>query len=374
MKNNKILIVIICILVVLVLALGGILLFKDNKTDTPKTDNPTNNETKKENNNINSNIISIARKSDNKIYALTDSGNDIELMDVSEYNGGVVYTYNNGKLYLYLYKYTPGKTNVETGEVIQEFKDYNTLGYIDLTTNNYNFTKLSDVKTDGSPESIAVVDNIIYFSSSAFDGIYKYNIDTKESTTSSDFNFNGKTGIQLYTISNSKLAYSTAGTTNESPSIGIIDSKTGSKKEISSNANFEYVYNGKIIYTQYDAINNYSKWKYYEYNVKDDSSKQISDSTSSVTSVYDSFVIPVDNYYVYVNENTLNKYSNGKSEKIYEFDGSIDSINLVSNNTLNVVYGAGMDTEAKYGNFDLSTLKLNDNQNDVSYSQVIYLK
>lgn len=373
MKNNKILIVIICILVVLVLALGGILLFKDNKTNTTKTDNPiTNDETKEENNNINSNIISIARKSDNKIYALTDSGNDIELMDVHEYNGGVTYTYDNGKLYLYLYKYTPGKRNVETGDVIQEPKDYNTLGYIDLTANNYNFTKLSDVKIEGSPESIAVVDNIIYFSSSAYNGIYKYDIDAKEFTTSSDFNFDGKIRVKLYTISNSKLAYSTTGTINESPSIGIIDTKTGSKKEISSNANFEYVYNGKIIYTQYDAINNYSKWKYYEYNVKDDSSKQISDSTSSTTSVYDSFVIPVDNYYVYVNENALNKYSNGKSEKIYEFDGSIDSINLVSNNTLNVVYG--IITEPKYGNFDLNTLKLNDNQNDVSYSQVIYLK
>lgn len=377
MKKNKILIVIICILVCLVLVFGGILLFKDNKDNkdnTSKTDNPTtSDEINEVNNDFVVDIISIAKKSDDKIYALTYSGNEVELMDVSKYNGGVVYTYYNGKLYLYLYKYTSGKTNVETGEVIQESKDYNTLGYIDLTADNYNFTKLSDVTTIGRPESIAIVDNIIYFSSSAFDGIYKYNIDTKKFTTTNEFNFNRKTNIQLYTISNSKLAYLISGITNEPSSIGIIDIKTGSKKEIVSNVKFEYVYNGKIIYAQYDDINNYSKWKYYEYNIKDDSFKQISDSTSSVTSIYNSFIIPFDDYYIYVNKNTLNKYSNGKNEKIYEFDGSINSINLVSSNKLNVVYGSGMNTKAKCSIFDLNSLTLS-NQNDISYSQVLYLK
>lgn len=373
MKKNKVLIV--CILFVLILVIGDILLFKKNKISDPKKDNSiTDNVTKEENNTINHNIMSIVKESNNKIYALTYSGDAIELMDISEYNGGVVYAYDNGKLYLYLYKYTAGKTNTQTGEVVQESKDNNILGYIDLTTNNYKFTKLADVKTKGSPESIAIVGGIIYFSSSAYDGIYKYNIDTKEFTTLSDFDFSGKTGVQLYTISNSKLGYSTAGTTNESPSIGIIDIKNGSKKMISSNASFEYVYNDKIIYVQYDTLNNYSKWKYYEYNVKDGSSRQISDSTSSITGVDDSFIVPIDNYYVYVNENTLNKYSNEKSEKIYEFDGPIDSINLISRDKLSIVYSVDMNIEAKYGIFDLNSLTFNENQNDISYSKILYLK
>lgn len=365
MKNNKVLIAIICILVVLVLALGGVLLFKGKDTNSQKTDNPTPNNNSSEK--INSSIISIATKAYDKIYAFTNNGNKIELLDVSEYNGGVIYTYSAGKLYLYLYKYTPGKFDVNTGKTIQESADYNTLGYIDLNNDNYSFTKLADINAKGTPSSIAVVNNNIYFTSSAFDGIYKYNIDNKNSSTSNDFNFDGKEGIALYTISNDKLAYSTSGT------IGIIDIKSNTKKEISSNADIEYVYNGNIIYTQYDTLYGEYKWKYYEYNANSESKKQISDSTSSVRSIYNSFIIPVDNYYIYVNENTLYKYENSQSQKIYEFDDWINSINLISSKSLNIVYGVGLDTAEKYGVFDLSELKFNNTQDENLYSQVIYL-
>ena len=371
MKNTKLLIPIICILVVLLLALGGMLLFKDKDFNSQIKDNPTPNNNSSEK--VNPSIISIGTKSNKKICAVTNNGNEIELLDVSEYNGGTKYTYSSGKLYLYLYKYTPGKVDVNTGKTIQEVASYITLGYIDLNNDNYSFTKLADINAEGLPSSIAVINNNIYFTSSAFDGIYKYNIDTKNFSASNDFNFDDKKRINLYTISNDKLAYSTSGTASESPTIGIIDIKSNTKKEISSNATFEYVYNGNIIYTQYDAVNNYSKWKYYEYNANNERKKQISDSTSSDRSIDNSFIIPVNNYYVYVNENTLYKYENSQSQKIYEFEGGIDSINLISSKTLNIVYGAGTGTAAKYGVFDLSELKFNNIKDENSYSKVIYL-
>ena len=359
MKNNKFLI----ILVVLVLVIGGAFLFKRKDDNSKNIDNSLKN----------TNFISIATKSNDKIYALTNNGDEIELFDISEYNGGVVYTYSAGKLYLYLYKYTKGEADVNTGKTIQEVFDYNILGYIDLKNDNYSFTKLTDVDVKGSPSSIAVVNNDIYFTSSAFDGIYKYNIDSKNLSISKDFNLDDKKGINLYTISNGKIGYSTAGITNVSPTVGIVDIKSHTKKEISSNANFEYVYNGNIIYTQYEDINNFSKWKYYEYNVSSKSKKQISDSTSSYTSIYNSFIIPVDNYYIYVNGNSLYKYVDNQSQKIYEFNGEISSISLNSSKTLNIVYGDDMYTDSKYGVFDVSESKFNDIQEKNSYSQVIYL-
>ena len=366
MKKDKILIIIICILAVVVLVLASLLLFKGKDYNSSKKDNPTpNNNSLETVETVDTSIFSVVTDSYKKIYALTDDGNKIELFDASEYNG-VVYTYYNGKLYLYLHKYTP-QDDTNTGN------SYNALGYIDLNDNNYSFTKLSDIMAQGYPSSIAVVNNIIYYSSSAFDGIYKYNIDTQSSSISNDFDFDGKIGIKLYTISDGKLAYSTAGRTNEPPTVGIIDIKSNTRREISSNATFEYVYDGNIIYSQYDAVNNYSKWKYYEYNVSSESNKQISDSTSLYHQSIDlSFIMPFDNYYIYVNGNGLYKFENNNSQKLYEFNGGIYSINLISSKLLNVVYEV-VKNPTMYGVFDLNELKFNDTQDHNSYSQVIYL-
>lgn len=365
MKNKKI---IICIIVFLVLILGVLLIFKGKDNSSKGTTNNINN-SKKNNSinsnekqqNINPNIFTIVTKSENKIYALTLDGEEIELFDISEYNGGSIYTYINGKLYLYLNKYTDKNTNKSI------------LGYIDLTKEDYEFTKLTDLEIKGTPSSIAVADNKIYFTSSVYDGIYRYNIDTKYLSNANNIEFKEGQIPDLYTISDELIGYAVSSTTNESPSIGIINAKSKTKKEISNNASFEYVYNGNIIYTQYEK-NDYSKWTYYEYNINDKSSKQISDLTTSSQSIYESYIVPVDNYYIYVNKNTLYKYDNNTNEKILEFKESIDNINLISKNKINIVYGNIRNNNFKYQTLDLDNLKLNDAENKNTYLQVIYIK
>ena len=363
MKNKKI---IICIIVFLVLILGLLLTLKgkDNQPTTNTTNNIKNNSLNNNDNqkqSINPNIFSIVTKSDNKIYALTLDGQEIELFDISEYNGGSIYTYSNGKLYLYLNKYTDKNTNKSM------------LGYIDLTQEDYEFTKLTDLEIKGTPSSIAVADNKIYFISSVYDGIHRYNIDTKYLSMARNIEFKEGQIPDLYTISDKLIGYAVSSTTNEAPSIGIINAKSKTKKEISNNASFEYIYNENIIYTQYEK-NDYSKWTYYEYNINDKSSKQISGLTTSSQSIYESYIVPVDNYYIYVNNNALYKYDNNTSEKILEFKESIDNVSLISKQELNIVYGNIRNNNFKYQILDLDNLKLNDAENQNTYTHVIYIK
>ena len=82
--------------------------------------------------------------------------------------------------------------------------------------------------------------------------------------------------------------------------------------------------------------------------------------------------MPFDNYYIYVNGNGLYKFENNNSQKLYEFNGGIYSINLISSKLLNVVYEV-VKNPTMYGVFDLNELKFNDTQDHNSYSQVIYL-
>ncbi len=369
MKNNKITASISAILITLLLASGCT--SSPNDTDSTKTDITeadtvtadnanTDNETE-ESKVDNSDIISLAVKSDNKVCAFTENGTEIELLDVAEYNGGVQYTYCDGKLYLYLCKYTEG-----------EGKNYNALGYINIAEGDYKFTKLAEVDTEGYPNSIAVANNTLYFTSSDFDGIYKYSIGTDEFSVFDDFDFRRQKGIKLYTVSDNKLAYSTAGTSEESPTVGIVDAEASTVKEIYSNASIGYIFNEKIICTVYG--DNYSRWTYTEYNVNDDTAVQISDTTSSNTSISTSCIVPVDDYYVYVNTNSLYKYSNGKSEKLYEFETSVNNINLISKNVLSVAYGDDIQDEEKYGHFSLDKSEFSEIQNEVFYTQALYIK
>lgn len=314
---------------------------------------------------IDSSIMSIAMKNDNKLYALTDNGKDILLMDVAQYNGGVTYTYYDGKLYLYLYKYTPGNQSTEA-------KDYNTLGYIDLTNDNYEFKKIADIEVNGSPESIAIANNVLYYTSSTSQDVYEYNLDTKKNGVVNIFDTDGI--IKVYTLNDEEFVYSYFDSKKDASTLGIMDIKTKEKKDISNNGSVEYVYNDKIIYTEFDENDSYSTWKYFEYDVNSNKKKQVSDSTSSNTSFYNSFIIPVDNYYAYINDSKLCKFVNDKEEVIYEFESSVDNITLNSKNTLNVSYGGGINTDVVYGTFDLETLKFNIIKDEVSYYNVLYLK
>lgn len=279
-KGNELFIVVIVLLAVSLGFLGGYIL-KDNlfgnkteKTSSTEeignkeiSESPNekeNTESKDEKEIDDSNFISIATRDDNKIVVFTSGGSEIELMDLEPFNmdiGGinVVYTYSNNRLYVYVEE-DIGKT---------------TLGYIDLNSDNKKFIKmLTTTLTIGDPSSIAIADNVIYYTSLAASGvckIHKYDINTNQSAIVNDFNFSKDNGgIFLYTVSDKQIGYYTMGSEG---SIGIIDVKTNLKKEIVSQADFEYVYNGNIIYSKNNT--------YYEYNIVSESSKQINNTVQN---------------------------------------------------------------------------------------------
>lgn len=351
-KNNKI--IVISIITILSLLLLILLLLNNNKSKT-------NNKSKivKEENIF----ISIVTKSDQKIYGITDNNKEIELLDISEYNGGVVYTYINSKLYLYLQKYQENKP----------YSNNSILGYIDLNSSNYNLTTLTHVEDEGYPNSIAILDNTIYYTSSASKIIYNYNIDTKEKSTLTINNLNNNYSINLYSIENNTLIYSNPGSTNEKPKIGIIDINLSTNQELVTNSIIEYIYNNKIIYKKYNSEKNFSQWKYYEYDVANSQTRQISDITTSNQGIYNSLIVPVEDYYIYVNENALYKYIDNQDEKIIELDGSIDNIILMGDKTLNIEYIDDLNQQYKYLNLNLDNLTTKETTEN-NYSKVLYIK
>ena len=378
-KKNKGLVISVIFLSLVIVGLGGFIVydkFLTNKTIKSTDNNKNKKEQKKDTIEKSSNIISVATNfEDKKIYGFKKDGSKIEIMDINEYTDAV-YTYSDGKLYLYLYSYSPGKVNVDTGETIEEFTQRSILGYIEINDNNHTFNKLTDIDADTLPGSIAIANNIIYYTYGN-DKIFQYNIGTKEISASNNFGLSGT--IYLYTISKDYLGYQVVPDyENGGPSMGIIDIKNEKADEIAPYTYLQYILNNKVIYLKYDTPNTYSSWTYYEYNINDKSSKQISESTKHNQSLYDSYIIPINDYYIYVDENIIYKYINGKREKLYEIDNKYtgygtQTVNLISENTLHISYGSEYEAIYKYGNLNLDTLTF-ENTNDGSYSKILYIK
>ena len=129
MKKQNIIFILIVLLVV-ILIIGGVLLFRKDSVE----------------------LEMIVTKG-NSIYTINNLGEEIEIMDMSNYND-FVYTYKNNKLYLYLYT-----NKTIDGEVVEN----NFIGYIDLLDEDYELNSLSRATLEGTPESIAVTNDYIYF-------------------------------------------------------------------------------------------------------------------------------------------------------------------------------------------------------------------
>lgn len=330
----------------------------ESNNNNDKTDNTENNIEKvyepiKAKGQIDKDILFIGYYK-GEIYAIKNNGKSIKLMNIDEYNektdyeytGSVEYTYTDGILYLIITKSTSG---------IGYYYEYNTIGYIDLTDNNYTFNKITNVEVNGSIETIAVADDKIYYSSTITNGIY--DMKTKEIIKSDIYEF--KRHYSLYNANSDTLVYFTNKNDNEEAALGIIDLNTNTKQEICTNGHLEYIYNDKVIFNKLnEKKGNELSWTYYEYNLKNKTINQISDSTIHSSGKGNSSIIPIENYYVYANKNKLYKYSNNKAEQLLELDGDIDSINLTSSNKVEFMYGVGIQSPAKYATFDLSTLEL----------------
>ena len=58
------------------------------------------------------------------------------------------------------------------------------------------------------------------------------------------------------------------------------------------------------------------------------------------------------------------------ASRAYDF---FNALSILVNLTVSILYTFN-DIEAKYGIFDLNSLTFNENQNDISYSKILYLK
>jgi len=390
--KNKIWII-IGIVGIILLTSGGVLLITSNhqekepdippvvQPDTPNEEKPIY---------FNPNIFSFAIKSESIIskeepmqreqkatlVALTTNGDEISLMDVTKYYGKIYYTYRDYKLYLYFM--LPNIGVEYNGPTPRDDEFQHVLGYIDLNVekNQYTFTKLMEAKLRGWPESIAIIQDDIYYASYSRTGVvYRYNITNQTNTVFDEYELAPDNAvIHLYNVKDDFLIYEKYGNLSMDSYVGIINMKTKENKKIQSDARFEFIYGNKMIFRD-DYTN--GTWKYYEYDIKSDTINVISDKTSSVYTdamgnIEPSFIIPYKDGYIYVDYQSLYRYRNHNREKIYEFPNYITEINLLSDNTLYVNHYNGLNEN--------NTLSISDDLNmietgkEVYYRRLLYIK
>jgi len=351
--NKKVLIGIIAVILIAGITVGCIFFF--NKKENTQNNNNTNNNAVEPTNNI----MSIAQKDFKLIVAFTEDGKEISLLDISNYRD-VVYSVDNNKLYLFMSKQaTPS--------------DIKSLGYIDFNDKEYRYIELANnIETPGYPVSIAVYDNDIYYTTSNSNYIFKYNIETKETTKPTNMQMQYATVLKS---TNNKMIYMTAGTVNTKSKYGIIDLTTGDKKELNEDVYVEYTYGNKVIYLKYEDGQS-NKWKYYEYDVDTEKTRVISDEAEGIQSVYDSYIVPYEDYYVYVCENHIYKYSNGKADLLKDADDWINYFVLLSKEDIHIIYGYSedMDVTAIYKTYNIKNNTYTDSTNKAEYSKVLYVK
>ena len=418
MKKNKGLLIIVLLLIIANGVVGGLLMSRENifegiifnssnnqsnnttnegsqnnegnneQNQNNENNNSENNNSNNENNQKNnertpndnqrySDILSIATKNDGNIYAIKYDGTQTKLMDTKDYTQ-VVYSYSNDKLNILTDKNKPTIIDSKTKRVKEKGEILYSIGYIDLnyySSPYYYNQKYIHTNSDtgyGLPLSAVGVGNDTYYSFSSVKGVYKYNSNTKSSTKA--LNLDDFQSVRLFYISEDEIGFSAYGFAGQTPVLGIVNLNNYSIKEISSNANLEYTYNNKIIYKQYVSQTNFDKWKYYEYDISSKNIKAISDSVSGISSLYDSYIIPYNDYYIYAYDTKLFKYQNDTNELLYDFKQSINTMTFVARNKLNISYGEGMDSDGYSGEFNLDTLQFQESNSIDKYNMVVYLK
>ena len=317
---------------------------------------------KKDNNtSVDNSLLSIATKNDKEIVGITKDGSINTIFDYSAFDS-VVYTINDNKLYLYLFSFDYSGSTDGKGS----------LGYIDLNDSNHKFNSISDsIIGDGYPVSIAVINDSIYYNSILGDSLYSYNMTTKKNTKD-DLNITFRKGsTHIYNIGNDKIVNMAYGNSTENPTMSILDVKTNQNEKICDNCSFESIQNNKILYLIYE--DNIYEWTYYEYDVSTGNSKKISDKAEGGLSTDDSYILAVDDYYVYVSKDTLYKYTD-KKEELYQFTGYISQTVLTSKDTINVEYDIGLDTDAKYATYNLTNKEFKSVDSRDRYTNIVYVK
>ena len=336
--------IIIFILILAVILPLGYLAININNNKEHKTTNISNEKNDKEKNNNSDKNLFVTTNLKDKIYLVKESGKKTDIFDISDYKNGFSYCIDNNKLYLHL--------NSE-------------LGYIDLSDENYKYIKINELEHE-YPKSIAVINDTIYYVTST-NNIFRYNIKSKEKLKLDEEPFNSVN--YLYKLNDNTLAYFKAATMISKPEIGIINVDNNNKYILDENANIEYIYNNELIYRKNEDNNN---WTYFKYDVKNNTHKKISDSTYSSENLYASFIIPFNDYFIYVNKSKIYRYKNDKSEEIYSLEYNIDSINLISNNSINIFSYGDMNNAVNI-NLNINTLKEKTENEEKRYYNIIYI-
>ena len=317
MKKQNIIFILIVLLVV-ILIIGGVLLFRKDSVE----------------------LEMIVTKG-NSIYAINNLGEEIEIMDMSNYND-FVYSYKNNKLYLYLYTY-----KTIDGEVVEN----NFIGYIDLLDEEYELNSLSRATLEGTPESIAVTNDYIYLASSDYNGVYRYNIVDSSITGWSDFN--ELNHVKLYSFINDGMVYA------EDNTLGLINIENDVLVKVAE-GDLSFICGNNIVYKEYESD---TSWIYKVYNISDEEVKDISD----VIDTQQDSILYIRDSYVYANGNSLYRNKDGVSEKIYEFNDYINSVNLGPDDLVYVLYGTD-----NVVSLDIDTLEINDYDSEV-YLNILYI-
>ena len=310
-------------------------------------------------------VISLA--SDYEYLYLLENNKEVKIGSISRDNS--VYFYEDEKAYVFEFSYDTRKGVV---------------GYYDFH-DNQKYTKLFDVPSKSSPESIIVLDGHVYVTTTNDAFIYDYDIekkDIKELNYFDDYFEKLSYGsFLLYRTSNGKVIYWTRGSVDVDAEIGVLDIKTGKKNMIASDVYLEYVYGDKVICKQYSSKNGKAYDQYFEYDASNGSGKQISGLMEDIGGAIPySLIVPYQDYYVYAYDSNVYQYKDGKEEVIAHVDDLyIGTITLVSYDTVLITNDADM---CLMGECDLISYRLNldtkelteDKDNERLYAYVSYIK
>lgn len=294
--------------------------------------------------------VMIVTKGDDML-AIKDTGEEIKLMSLEDYDD-YVYTYKDNIVYLYLYK----------SDVIDDDKiESSILGYIDLTADDYEFTRLSRVSVDGVPVSIAVTNDYIYLTSSDYKGVYVYNI--AESSLAGWNDFYELENVKLYSLSNNMMIY------EEEDTFGIISMDGNAVLQVAE-GDFILAYYGNIIFREYQT--DHTNWIYKIYNIESGDFTIVSDIVGTDQNGVDNYIVAINDVYIYGDGSTIYRYENENWEMVYEFDSNISAINLGPDGLIYVTYSDSLKDGDITISLDLSDLEISGYDGEV-YRNILYL-
>lgn len=336
-------------LIILVLGFGTYYIYGklENKVNHVVTEAPVE---KKINEEL-TDVLSYSIKNENdskKLIGIKEDGEEINILDLSEYSKVVFDCYDN-KIYLYLQN---------------KNSEISLIGYVSLTNKIYELKKLIDVNNIGSPVSIAIVNNYIYYSSDDGSNIKKYDlINKKDASTkvTDDDNI-----VKVYSISNTYLAY------GDGYEINLHKGANEGNTILTTNGKICFTIENKIIYLEYL---NESKtiYQYYEYDVDTSKENTISDLVENdVANSETNKIVPYYNGYLFVSDKTVYLNRNNEITSVYTFADNINNINLISNSNLRV----RKTNNEIYSNsiVNIQTKFANETGDDINYEEVLYLK